>query len=169
MKSAMSSRHETKGRSNRPHTSRPRAMKAAYLYNFALFAQWPALPAGDFQLCVLGNTPLDAELERLQGKRVQNLPIAMRRIMPGDSLDGCQLLYVDERNRRILDGLLERLAGSPVLTITDASGLADRGIMIEMRRQSQRIVFDVNLAAARRAHLDFSSRLLKLASFVANR
>ena len=146
-----------------------RAMKAAYLYNFALFAQWPALPDGDFQLCVLGNTSLDAELERLQGKRVQNLPIAMRRIMPGDSLGGCQLLYVDERNRRTLDSLLERLAGSPVLTITDASGLADRGIMIEMRRQGQRIVFDINLAAARRARLDFSSRLLKLASFVANR
>ena len=154
------------------HANEPvdeRAMKAAYLYNFALFAQWPNLPDADFQLCVLGTTPLDAELERLQGKRVQNLPIAMRRIMPGDSLGGCQLLYVDERNRRTLDSLLERLAGSPVLTITDASGLADRGIMIEMRKQGQRIVFDVNLAAARRARLDFSARLLKLASFVADR
>ncbi|MNL86350.1 hypothetical protein D3C87_2150180 [compost metagenome] len=57
----------------------------------------------------------------------------------------------------------------PVLTITDATGFADRGIMIEMRRQGPRIVFDVNLAAARRVNLDFSSRLLKLASFVAGR
>ena len=147
-----------------------RAMKAAYLYNFALFAQWPTLPDGDFRLCVLGTTPLDAELERLEGKRVQNgLSIAMRRIMPGEPLSGCQVLYVDERSRRTLDSLLQQLAGSPVLTITDAAGLADRGIMIEMRRQDQRIVFDVNLAAARRAHLDFSARLLKLASFVANR
>ena len=155
------------------HANEPvdeRAMKAAYLYNFALFAQWPNLPDTDFQLCVLGDTPLDAELERLEGKPVQNgLPIAMRRIMPGDALSGCQLLYVDERNRRTLDALLQRLAGSPVLTITDASGLADRGIMIEMRKQGQRIVFDVNLAAARRARLDFSARLLKLASFVADR
>ena len=143
-----------------------RAMKAAYLYNFALFAQWPTLPDANFQLCVLGNTPLDAELERLQGKRVQNLPIAMRRIMPGDSLDGCQLLYVDEHNRKTLDSLIRRLGSLPVLTITDATGFADRGIMIEMRKQGQRIVFDVNLAAARRARLDFSARLLKLASFV---
>ena len=115
---------------------------------------------------MLGNTPLDAELERLQGKRVQNLPIAMRRIMPGDSLDGCQLLYVDEHNRKTLDSLIRRLGSLPVLTITDATGFADRGIMIEMRKQGQRIVFDVNLAAARRARLDFSARLLKLASFV---
>ena len=147
-----------------------RAMKAAYLYNFALFAQWPTLPDADFQLCVLGTTPLDAELGRLQGKPVQNgLPIAMRWIMPGDSLDGCQLLYVDEHNRKTLDSLIRRLGSLPVLTITDATGFADRGIMIEMRKQGQRIVFDVNLAAARRARLDFSARLLKLASFVAHR
>lgn len=147
-----------------------RSMKAAYLYNFALFAQWPSLPDADFQLCVLGTTSLDAELVRLEGKRVQNgLPIAMRWIMPGDPLVGCQVLYVDEHNRRTLDSLLRQLAAAPVLTITDATGFADRGIMIEMRRQNQRLVFDVNLAAARRARLDFSSRLLKLASFVANR
>ena len=147
-----------------------RAMKAAYLYNFALFAQWPTLPAADFQLCVIGNTPLDAELEQLAGKRVQNgLPIVMHWIMPGEPLDGCQLLYVDEHNRKTLDSLVRRLASLPVLTITDASGFADRGIMIEMRKQGQRIVFDVNLAAARRARLDFSARLLKLASFVADR
>ena len=147
-----------------------RAMKAAYLYNFALFAQWPSLPDADFQLCVLGTTPLDAELMRLEGKRVQNgLPITMRWIRPGEPLSGCQVLYVDERNRRTLDSLLQQLAGSPVLTITDAAGLADRGIMIEMRRQGQRLVFDVNLTAARRARLDFSARLLKLASFVADR
>ena len=147
-----------------------RAMKAAYLYNFALFAQWPGLPSADFQLCVLGSTPLDAELARLEGKRVQNgLPIAMRWIRPGEPLSGCQVLYVDERNRRTLDSLLQQLAGAPVLTITDAPGFADRGIMIEMRRQKQRLVFDVNLTAARRARLDFSARLLKLASFVADR
>lgn len=147
-----------------------RAMKAAYFYNFALFAQWPALPDANFQLCVLGTTPLDAELVRLEGKRVQNgLPIAMRWIMPGDPFTGCQVLYVDEHSRRTLDTLLQQLDAAPVLTITDAAGLGDRGVMIEMRRQDQRIVFDINLAAARRARLDFSARLLKLASFVANR
>ncbi|WP_260954628.1 YfiR family protein [Pseudomonas citri] len=147
-----------------------RAMKAAYLYNFALFAQWPTLPDADFQLCVLGTTQLDAELVRLQGKRVQNgLPIKMRWVLPNDPLTGCQVLYIDEHNRRFLDELLKRLAATPVLTITDAAGLADRGVMIEMRRQEQRIVFDINLIAAQRAHLNFSSRLLKLASFVAYR
>lgn len=147
-----------------------RAMKAAYLYNFILFAQWPSLPDADFQLCILGTTSQDAEFVRLEGKQVQNgLPIVLRWIMPGEPLTGCQALYVGEHHRRTLDALLLRLASLPVLTITDAAGFADRGIMIEMRKQEQRIVFDINLAAARRAHLDFSARLLKLASFVASR
>ncbi|SDB11421.1 protein of unknown function [Pseudomonas sp. NFACC23-1] len=147
-----------------------RAMKAAYLYNFTLFAQWPSLPDADFQFCVLGSTPLDEELTHLEGKKAQNgLPISIRWVLPNESFSGCQVLYIDERNRRTLDSLLHRLAASPVLTITDATGFADRGIMIEMRRQGPRIVFDVNLAAARRVNLDFSARLLKLASFVAYR
>ncbi|WP_434702665.1 YfiR family protein [Pseudomonas sp. Z1-12] len=147
-----------------------RAMKVAYLYNFTLFAQWPSLSAADFQVCVLGSTPLDEELARLKGKPAQNgQPIVIRWIAPNTSLTGCQVLYVDEHNSRTLDALLQQLAAAPILTITDAAGFADRGIMIEMRRQGPRIVFDVNLAAARRVNLDFSSRLLKLASFVANR
>ncbi|WP_339491908.1 YfiR family protein [Pseudomonas rhizophila] len=147
-----------------------RAMKVAYLYNFALFAEWPSLPDVNFRLCVLGTTQLDDELAQLQGKRVQSgLPIDVRRVLPGDSLMGCQALYIDEQNRRALGSLLGQLAATPVLTITDATGFADQGVMIEMRRQGQRIVFDVNLIAARRAHLGFSSRLLKLASFVADR
>ncbi|WP_433861556.1 YfiR family protein [Pseudomonas thivervalensis] len=147
-----------------------RAMKAAYIYNFTLFAQWPSLPDADFQFCVLGSTPLDEELTRLEGKKAQNgLPISIRWVLPTESLLGCQVLYIDERHRRALDSLLHQLAESPVLTITDAAGFADRGIMIEMRRQGPRIVFDVNLAAARRVNLDFSARLLKLASFVAYR
>lgn len=147
-----------------------RVIKVAYLYNFTLFAQWPSLSDTDFQLCVLGATPLDEELTRLKGKLAQNgLPIAIRWIMPSASLTGCQVLYIDEHNRRTLDSLLQRLATMPVLTVTDASGFADRGIMIEMRRQGSRIVFDVNLGAARRVNIDFSARLLKLASFVADR
>lgn len=147
-----------------------RAMKVAYLYNFTLFAQWPSLPDTDFELCILGSTPLDEQLTQLKGKRAQNgLPITLRWVMPNSSLSDCQVLYIDEHNRRTLDGLLQQLAATPVLTITDATGFADRGIMIEMRRQGTRIVFDINLEAAHRVNLDFNSRLLKLASFVAGR
>ena len=147
-----------------------RAMKAAYLYNFALFTQWPKLSASVFQFCVLGVSALDDELRRLQGRPVQNgLPLVVRNVVPGDDLEPCQLLYLDENQRRQFASTLGRLSGYPVLTVTDAEGLVEQGAMIEVRRQDNRLAFDVNLSAARRVRLDFSARLLKLASYVASK
>ena len=147
-----------------------RAMKAAYLYNFAVFTQWPKLSSTAFQFCVLGVSAVDEELRRLQGRPVQNgLPLVVRNVVPGDDLEPCQLLYVDESQRRQFAATLGRLNGYPVLTVTDAEGLAEQGAMIEVRRQGNRLAFDVNLPAARRVKLDFSARLLKLASYVATK
>lgn len=147
-----------------------RAMKAAYLYNFAVFTQWPKLSAQSFQFCVLGTSAVGDELRRLQGRPVQEgLPLVVRNVMPGDDLEPCQLLYVDEGQRRLFPAALNRLNGYPVLTVSDAEGLVEQGVMIEVRRQGGRLAFDVNLPAARRVKLDFSARLLKLASFVVNK
>lgn len=147
-----------------------RAMKAAYLYNFAVFTQWPKLSSAAFQFCVLGVSAVDEELRRLQGRPVQNgLPLVVRNVVPGDDLEPCQLLYVDESQRRQFAAALGRLNGYPVLTVTDAEGLVEQGAMIEVRRQGNRLAFDVNLTAARKVKLDFSARLLKLASYVASK
>lgn len=147
-----------------------RAMKAAYLYNFAVFTQWPKLSSTAFQFCVLGASAVDEELRRLQGRPVQSgLPLVVRNVVPGDDLEPCQLLYVDDSQRRQFAAALGRLNGYPVLTVTDAEGLVEHGAMIEVRRQGNRLAFDVNLPAARRVKLDFSARLLKLASYVATK
>ena len=144
-----------------------RAMKAAYLYNFALFTQWPKLTAQVFQFCVLGMSAVETELRRLEGRSVQNgLPLVVRNVTPGDNLSSCQLLYVDQDQRRLFGNVSAQLLGYPVLTVTDADGLIDAGAMIEVRRQGSRLTFDVNLPAAKRVKLDFSARLLKLASVV---
>ena len=144
-----------------------RAMKAAYLYNFALFTQWPKLTAQVFQFCVLGVSAVDDELRRLQGRPVQSgLPLGVRNVLPGSDLESCQLLYVEESQKKHFGAALARLNSHPVLTVTDAEGLAERGAMIEIRRQGSRLAFDVNLSAAKQVKLDFSARLLKLASAV---
>lgn len=104
-----------------------RAMKVAYLYHFTLFAQWPSLPVAGFQLCVLGRTALDEELDQLNGKRAQNgLHITVRWIMPNALPINCQVLFIDEHNRHTFDSLFQQLAAMPVLTITDASGFTVR-------------------------------------------
>lgn len=145
-----------------------RALKAAYLFNFIQFTQWPVPPDEPFRLCVLGHAALDEHLDRLQGKPVLGgLHIAVRRLGPRDSFAGCHALYLDDSQRALADEVVQRLGGAPVLTITDGSGLADRGLMIEIHKRDARLGFEVNLRSARRANLAFSSRMLKLASYVA--
>lgn len=144
-----------------------RALKAAYLYNFLQFTQWPVPPDEPFLLCVLGRTPLDAELERLVGKPVlAERHLSVRRVEAHDPLTECHALYVDDSQRGQVDEVLRRLGAAPVLTVTDGDGLADRGLMIEIRRRELKLGFDVNLKVARRARLNFSARLLRMASYV---
>ncbi|MBB5017333.1 hypothetical protein HNQ59_000597 [Chitinivorax tropicus] len=143
------------------------SLKVAYLYNFIQFTQWPTMPADQaFQLCVLGSTPLDTALDGLEGKQVLNgMRIKVRHILPKD-VDTCHALYVDDSQRKLAEQVLTRLSNAPVLTVTDADGLADRGAMIEIRKRDLKLGFEVNLAQAKRAKLNFSSRMLKLALFV---
>lgn len=145
-----------------------RALKAAYLFNFIQFTQWPVPPDEPFRLCVLGQTPLDEQLARLEGKPVLGgLHVSVRHVGPRDAFGGCHALYIDDSQRAQAEDVLDRLGAAPVLTITDGDGLADKGMMIEIHKRDARLGFEVNLRPARRANLSFSARMLKLASFVA--
>lgn len=146
-----------------------RAMKAALLFNFLQFTQWPIPPDEPFRLCVLGRTPLDEHLARLEGKLVLgDRRISVRHVELQGPLAQCHALYLDESQRDRADEMLRRLGNAPVLTITDADGLADRGLMIEIRKRDLKLGFDVNLGTARRANIGFSSRMLKMASYVSS-
>jgi hypothetical protein len=144
-----------------------RALKAAYLFNFIQFAQWPVPPDEPFQLCVLGRTALDEHLARLEGKPVlTGLRVSVRHVELREELGNCHALYLDDSQRGNVDAVLYRLASAPVLTITDGDGLADRGVMIEIHKRESRLGFEVNLKVARQSHIQFSARMLKLASYV---
>jgi len=145
-----------------------RAMKAAYLYNFIQFAQWPVPPDEPFRLCVLGRTPMDEPLARLEGKRVLNdVHIKVVHVSLQDPLAPCHALYLDDSQRKLAPELLARLDSAPILTITDGDGLADQGLMIEIQKRDLKLGFEVNLAMARKVRISFNARMLKMANYVA--
>lgn len=147
-----------------------RAVKAAYIYNFLHFTEWPIPLDQPFYLCILGRTSLDDELRQLENQLVRHdITIAVEHVTISDDLEFCHSLYFDDSQRRQLDSLLRKLNAAPVLTISDAEGLADRGVMIEMDTLHNKVAFEINLSAAHRADMDFSARLLKLARYVATR
>ena len=143
------------------------ALKAAYIYNFALFTEWPAeaVPAaGPLVICMTSDAAIGEALERA----VKNRPIAGRRITvapiaPGGSARACHVLYVSGGSASRAKELVSGLRGAPVLTISDVEGFTELGGIALFFFDQGRLRFSVDIGAAKRAGLVINSRLLTLA------
>lgn len=142
------------------------AMKAAYLYNFALFTEWPALPDDQLKLCLLGKDSFGAALDNLDGKPVNGLHLSVNRIASLSDARHCQILFLGETQGVNIRRLLLDIEDAPVLTVTDNEDLLQAGVMIRMSLENKRLTFEINTEAARRARLSISSKLLRLAKNV---
>ncbi len=147
-------------------------IKAALLYKFAKFVVWPNEVAGPTSqplvLCVFGTDPLGLMpiLETIAGQRVRNRPVFAQQILTvQQATDHCQTLFIDQTERRRLPALLAQLGEQPILTVSDISGFAQAGGMIELTTR-QRLSFTINLTAARQAGLHLSAQLLQIAERV---
>lgn len=142
-------------------------LKAAYLYNFAKFTRWPedamGEPGAPLSLCIAGGDDLADVLERLRGKLVKGRPLSIQTIKDGRALRGCQMLYVAVSEQQRYPDLVKSARGQPVLTVSELPGFSDSGGIIEIFREHERIRFIINLGVARRAGLEISPNLLKLA------
>ena len=143
-------------------------VKAAYLYNFGKFVEWPAAVSaaeGDsFAICVLGQDPfgpaLDATIssETIGGKRV-----VARRISKAQEALTCRVLFVSSSEDLRLKEILATVEKAPVLTVSDIPQFSRRGGMMQFIQEGSRIRFEVNLTPAQEAGLTLSSELLKVA------
>jgi len=147
------------------------ALKAAYIYNFALFVDWPAevRKSGPFVLCVTGSDLFGTAFDAIAGKPVKSQKLFVRRIDGLQGLDDCHMLYIAPAEELRLDRILEQVGVRPILTIADGENWSGRGVMINLEMKQYRLTFDVNLDAVKRAGLGMSSRLLRLASSVHGR
>lgn len=145
-------------------------LKAAFLYNFAKFVEWPAetFPntAAPFTICALGNDPFGSSLDALAGKTVRDRPFIVKRIRSAASVPGCQILYVSPSELLHTPDLLRTLQNAPVLTVCDRDACAEDGLMLNMRMADSRVQLDINLEAVHHTALKVSSQLIKLTRIV---
>ncbi|MDO8547920.1 MAG: YfiR family protein [Nitrospirales bacterium] len=146
-------------------------IKAAFLYNFVQFIEWPASAFkdahSDFSLCVLGDDPFGTALERtIGGKIVKGRRLAVKRSGRLHDLTDCQLMFISSSERDHLTKTLDLLAGSSVLTVGDTDQFAHLGGMINLYVEENKVRFEINPQAAERSGLKISSKLLKLAKTV---
>ncbi|MBI3284406.1 MAG: YfiR family protein [Burkholderiales bacterium] len=141
-------------------------LKAALIYNFALFTAWPAgvLPEGEaLTLCVLKNTEVTEALSQLEQKAVAGHVLRLKLIADNETWQSCKLAYLEEDEHARLAQLRKKLEGLSVLTISDRPAAVNEGIMIGISMENNRFVFDINANAAHLARLSISSKLLRLA------
>lgn len=138
-------------------------LKAAYIYNFALFTAWPTDKSDDaspMSFCVTGQSPLAGAMEGLKNRKIRDRRIVIREIASPEEGASCHVLYLDAS---AMSSLVQSVRDTGTLTVSDTSDPLSMEAVINMAVENGKLVFDVNLQNARRAKLTLSSKLLKLA------
>lgn len=147
-----------------------RSIKAAFLYKFAGYVEWPdAADSGGSPLTigVLGSEEMAEELARITaGRTVHERPVRVRRVGDGESLAGLQILYVGAAEAQGLVESVSPARGLPILVVTDSPGALATGSIINFTLEHDRVRFEVSLPAAEQSRLRLSSRLLAVAQRV---
>jgi YfiR/HmsC-like len=141
-------------------------LKAAFLYNFVLYTEWPAEVGSNLNVCIHGQDPFGADIDELNGKPAAARTISVQRKPLGASLAGCQVVFIAPSAMPSLARVLEAVRGLPVLTVADSPGAGRQGVMLNMSVAQEKIAFEADLRSARAARLDLSSKLLRLATEV---
>jgi hypothetical protein len=149
-------------------------VKAAFLFNFAKFVKWPerALPDGStsFDICVLGDhTVAPAVEDTISGKTLRDKRIVVKHLADPETAKSCQILFVSRSEEADPAKILHALEGASVLTVGEADQFAEHGGIINFKTEDNKIRFEINPDAAKRANLEVSSQLLKLAIIVRDR
>ena len=139
-------------------------LKAAFLYNFMLYTDWPADVGRTLNLCLHGTDQWGPAMDLLHGRLVGERVVVLQR--KRNALEDCQVVFMTDPGHPLATRLLEELKSRPVLTVGGSPGAARLGVMLNMVSNRDKIAFEVNLPAARAARIKFSSKLLQLSKEV---
>jgi hypothetical protein len=140
-------------------------VKAAFLYNFALYTEWPASSVNTFEFCILGKDTFGSWLDYIRSKKMKGKPIRIRYIVENQDVKACHLLFIPAAEKDNFPRLAALIGQQSTLTITDSEQQNEKPniAMIVMVPDGNRFTFDISQSEAKTAGLSFSSKLLRLA------
>lgn len=146
-------------------------VKAAFLFHFAQFVDWPREAFKDanspLTYCTIGDDPFRGALDTsLNGKIIGTRPLRVRHLKQTQEVHGCHVLFIGTAEKKQFSAVLAALRGDPVLTVGESDNFAQAGGMIGFSLEDNKVRFEINLDAAQRANLRISARLLSLAKTV---
>lgn len=143
-------------------------VKAAFLANFAQFAKWPDAVFSDanapFVIGVLGDDPFGGALESVvKGQAVSGRKVVVRRGRRPEDFRNCQIVFIGKSERARIADIVGSFQMSSILTVGETEQFVKHGGMVGFLMEGDKVRFEINNGAARRAGLELSSRLVKLA------
>ena len=146
------------------------SLKAAFLFNFARFTEWPpeVLPANaQLTFCVVNDGAVgDALVRTVKGRSLAGRGINVLQVQPDRPLRPCHLLYITSASEAQVAAIVKSVGGAAVLTVSEFDDFARKGGILQVFVENGKIKFRINLGLARRVGLQLSSKLLGLADEV---
>ena len=146
-------------------------VKAAYLYRFAEYVEWPegvfARRDTPVTIGVLGSDTLADELaQAVVGRTINDRPVTIKRLKPGEPLTGVHVLFIARSESARLNQLAQGAQPRSILTVSESDGALAQGSVINFVVADRRVRFEISLESAEKSKLRLSSRLLAVAQQV---
>jgi hypothetical protein len=146
-------------------------VKAVFLFNFAKYVDWPAAAFPDatapITVGVIGTDPFGDTLPHtVEGKTVNGRPFVIKHLAADSDLSGCHILFISHSEAARMGGILDKAGPLPILTVGEDEPFARNGGAINFVLKNGKVRLAINLAAARKAGLTISSKLLAVADEV---
>jgi hypothetical protein len=148
--------------------SREYQVKAAFIYNFTQFIEWPkdafSSPDAPFVIAIVGDDPFDGALDKiLASKSVGSRPIVTRHFGSVGDIGPCQILFVSTTADTSLRAVVEKTGNAPVLTVGESEELLSAGGAVRLFLEDGKMRFQINPDVLEAARLKASAKLMQLA------
>ncbi len=143
-------------------------LKAAFLFHFGQFVQWPNKTFADFHapltIGIYGTDPFHGDLEHIVAhQNINGHPVTVRQAVALSDMKYCNVIFISAGEQKNEAGILAALKGAAVLTVTeDMEHFSQSGFMINLFVEDDKIRFAINETAAGLAGLKISPKLLSL-------
>lgn len=159
-------------------------VKAAFLYNFLQFVDWPDEKLADtgesLIIGIIGKNPFGNAFEPIKDKKVKNKSVVIKHFESFEKLKKsaekddqeiqtlrkCHLLFICSSEQQNLKEIIDTVKNDSILTVGEMDGFLDSGGVIHWFVEEKKIRFDINATAARQANIEIRSNLLRLAKRV---
>lgn len=151
-------------------------IKAAFLYNFIKFVEWPKEKVADsnsITIGIIGKNPFGKAFEPLKNKQVKDKRVIVEQFKSFDeskqpnvqieALRNCHILFICRSEAEHLNKIIKSIEGHSVLTVGDTEDFLESGGIINFLKEKEKVCFEIDNKAAKQEEIDIRSKLLRLA------